>query len=400
MNPSSGLDRQAFEAFLANASAVQKSGLDAQSLSAIVEVQRFIAASEPNLDRALDLISDRSLKVAQASGVAIARLESNQLIYCAAKGSAVNEIGRRLPAVFSLCAQGEGKAEILRVEDAQTDSRIQAEICRQFGAASLLILPICHHHVIKGILQVHFSEPHSFLDREVRAYRLMAGMAADVLSGTLEHTKKEAPVALPQTADLIHQFTSQRQALTGMNKPSSLSVQIQSHPADLIFKVEEFARIAIASAKQWAQVATQFFAKNDWEWQMISAAVVLAIVLGFAHFHHPAPTTLDSTISAPSTPEKLPDIPISVSDHWKSFDRGPRDEMAPNAAFRKVRIGPNEVDYIAKDVTIRHFANSQARPQRNVKLVNIGDDVTVRYFSSESEVASQATPLSTTPTTK
>jgi hypothetical protein len=32
--------------------------------------------------------------------------------------------------------------------------------------------------------------------------------------------------------------------------------------------------------------------------------------------------------------------------------------------------------------------------------VNIGDDVTVRYFSSESEVASQATPLSTTPTTK
>jgi hypothetical protein len=400
MNPKSDLDRQAFEAFLSNASAVQKSGLDARSLAAIMEVQRFIAASEPNLDRALDFIAACSLKVSNGSGVAIARLESNQLIYCAAKGSAINEIGRRLPAVFSFSARSESKTEILRVENAQTDSRIQAEICRQFGAASLLILPIFHHHVITGILQVHFSEAHSFLDREVRAYRLMAGMAADVLSATLEHAKKEATVTLPGTADLIHQFTSQGQALTEMDTLSSQSLQIQSHPADLIFEVKELARIGMASAKQWAQLARQSFANRDWEWQMISAAVVLAIVLGFAHFRHPTPTTLDSTISAPSTPEKLPDNPISVSDHWKSFDHGARDEMAPNTAFRKVRIGPNEVDYIAEDVTIRHFANSQTRPQRNIKLVNIGDDVTVRYFSNESAVTSQAAPLSTVPTTR
>src|SRR5215469_1044537 len=196
MNPNSGLDRQAFEAFLANASAVQKSGLDARTLSAILEVQRFIAIAEPNIDRAFDLIADCSQRVSNASGVAIARLESNQLIYSAAKGTAVQEIGRRLPAVFSLCAQGEGKAEILRVDNAETDSRIQAEICRQFGAVSLLILPICHHQVIRGILQVHFGEAHSFLDAEVRAYRLMAGMAADAMSGIAEHAETEAPVSL------------------------------------------------------------------------------------------------------------------------------------------------------------------------------------------------------------
>src|SRR5215471_10207056 len=203
MNPNSGLDRQDFEAFLANAFAVQKSGLDAQSLSAVVEVQRCIASAEPNVDRALDLIADCSLRVSNASGVAIARLESNQLIYCAGKGSAVKEVGRRLPAVFSLCAQSEGKAEILRVENADTDSRIQAEICRQFGGASLLILPICHHHAIRGILQIHFGEAHSFLDREVRAYRLMAGLAADAISATNGHAEKPAPVAPAGTADVV-----------------------------------------------------------------------------------------------------------------------------------------------------------------------------------------------------
>ena len=55
---------------------------------------------------------------------------------------------------------------------------------------------------------------------------------------------------------------------------------------------------------------------------------------------------------------------------------------------------------LSNDVTIRHFTTAQTRPQRNVKLMNIGDDVTVRYFSGESAVTSQAAPFSTTPTTK
>ncbi len=399
MSLNSGVDRQAFEAFLANAFAVQKSGLDAQSLSALIEVQRFISTAEPSVDRALDLIASCSLKVSNADGIAIARLESNQLIYCAATGIAASGMGRRLPAVFSLCAQGEGKTEILRVENAQTDSRVQAEICRQFDAASLLILPICHHHVIAGVLQVHFSEPHSFLDREVRAYRLMAGLAADAMSGTVAHTQIEAPVASTGTADVIQRYISHDNLLSVDDRRSPQNIEAPAHP-DLALEFEKLAGLAVARAKQWAKVARQNFANHVWEWQTIGAAIVLAIVLGVAHFHHPAPTALGLTMSVPGAQEKLPDTPASVNDRWKRFGHGARDEMAPNPAFRKVRIGPNEVDYIAQDVTIRHFANSQTRPQGSVRLVNIGDDVTVRYFSSDSSAASQATPLSTNQTTK
>lgn len=397
MIPNSGLDRQAFEAFLANAFAVQKSGLDAQSLSAIVEVQRFIATAEPNTDRVLDLIADCSLRISNASGIAIARLESNQLIYSAARGSALNEIGRRLPAVFSLCAQGDGKTEILRVENAQTDSRIQAEICRQFGAASLLILPICHHHVIKGIIQVHFSEAHSFRDGEVRAYRLLAGLAADAISGTVERTQTEAHVTLAGTTDAIQRYISNTNAVSAPEMSSSQPIQAPAHPS-LILELRKLAGLLTPRAKQYAQATTEFLASHGWEWQTVSAAAVLAIALGIAHFHDPTPTTL-GLITAPSTAEKVADTPVSVNSH-KGFDRGPRDEMAPNAAFRRVRISPNEVDYIANDVTIRYFMNSQTRPQKNIKLVNIGDDVTVRYFSSDSTTASQANPLPTSHTAK
>src|SRR5215472_1391926 len=398
MSPNSRPDRQAFEAFLANAFAVQKSGLDAQSLSALAEVQRFISMAELNVDRALNLIASCSLKIANASGVAIARLESNQLTYCAATGSAAKETGRRLPAVFSLCAQSEGKTEILRVENAQTDPRIQAEICRQFDAASLLILPICDQQVIAGIFQVHFGEPHSFLDPEVRAYRLMAGLAADVISGTFEPTQAEAPIALTGTADVIQCYLSHGNALSANGGLSSQDMQASTGP-DRIPAVQELAGVAPAAAQQWVQRARRIFANHVWEWQTMSAAIVLTIILGIAHFHHPAPTALGLTISAPSTREKLPDPPASVNER-KRFDHAAKDGMAPNLRFRRVRIGPNEVDYIAQDVTVRHFTNSQPRPQRNVRLVNIGDDVTVRYFSSDSTAASQAIPLSTMPTTK
>ena len=185
--------------------------------------------------------------------------------------------------------------------------------------------------------------------------------------------------------------------MSANDKRSSPDLQT---PTDLIPELEKLARTASAAARKCALAARAFLAGHVWEWETASAAVLLAIALATAHFHRPAPVTLGSTISAPITSEKSPDSPVSTNDRWKRSNHEVTDEMAPSAAFRRVRIGPNEVDYIAADVTIKHFTNSPARPQKNVKLVNIGDDVTVRYFSSESAVASPATPFSTTQTTK
>lgn len=62
---------------------------------------------------------------------------------------------------------------------------------------------------------------------------------------------------------------------------------------------------------------------------------------------------------------------------------------APSPAFRRVRVGPNEVDYIAEDVTIRQFTPALSRPrtQTAYKEVHIGADVTIRYFASKPAAA-------------
>ena len=181
-NPS--FDRESFQELLANAFAVQESDIDRESLSAIVEVQRLIAKGELDADGTMHLIVDCARDVAHAGGIAVAVLEGNQLVYRAGSGVASSYVGRHAIASLVVSADTHASREILRVENAETDTRIEAAICRQFGGMALVMFLIYRDRVAVGLLQVIFTEPHAFQDREVRTYRLMAGLIEDAMSRT------------------------------------------------------------------------------------------------------------------------------------------------------------------------------------------------------------------------
>ena len=204
------VDLELFQTFLANAFAVQESGLDRRSLSAVIEIQRFIADGDFKLDAAMQMIVDRALGVAHASGVAICLLEPNrnELVYKAGSGNAAKDVGRRVPAVLSASSTPEMRREILRVENAASDTRIEAEICRQFGAMSVVMLPIYKGSVLVGVLQALFEHAHSFPEREIRAYRLMIGALEEAMLPSLQHAPKEAVVPV-ETVPASEAYSSQ-----------------------------------------------------------------------------------------------------------------------------------------------------------------------------------------------
>lgn len=151
---------------------------------------------------------------------------------------------------------------------------------------------------------------------------------------------------------------------------------------------------------KWASIAMQWRAYRppiDKLWQIgaaVTAAMSFALAIFLAHGHHPAPVVSRSALSAPSdTAGGTPLPPSSVSDKPKRSASGLKDTRAPSPAFRRVRIAPDEVDYIAEDVTIRNFTKSPAKHDARIKLkeVMIGQDVTVRYFARPSTV-SQTVP--------
>jgi hypothetical protein len=351
---------------------------------------------------ALDLIADRALKVCNASGIAIALLEANQLVYRAGSGIAATDVGRHVPAVLSGCTPSKAGVEILRVENAQADSRIEAEICRQFGATSLLILPI-YTPAVAGVLQVHFIEAHRFLDEEVRTYRLMAGLVEEAMSRNVQRSAKESAKEPLILVPAITQNRSQEQ-VSSLKDDSCVPVEVTpGRPSgEHVTTASTIFESTITESSifdKWASMAMQW--KAYWPpmgklWQIgsaVAAVMSFAMAILLVHGHHPVPTITGPALSAPSdTAGPIPQKPLSPTSPIDKSQRatdGLKDKIAPSPAFRRVRIGPDEVDYIAEDVTVRKFTSIPAGRQTRTKLkeVNIGQDVTVRYFARPSTLS-------------
>ncbi|MGA9507097.1 MAG: GAF domain-containing protein [Candidatus Sulfotelmatobacter sp.] len=387
---------------MANAFAVQQSEVDRESLSAVVEVQRLIAKGELDADGAMHLIVDCARDVANADGIAVAILEGTQLVYRAGSGVASSYVGRHAIASLVVSADTHASREILRVENAETDTRIEAAICRQFGAMSLIIFLIYQDRAAVGLLQVLFAEPHTFQDREVRAYRLMSGLIEDAISRNDQLEQSEsARASLPGSGlSAVAQITDRTQRLpsgaTPVQIPASKHAAYQAGATALALTRESQTR------RQPALLATMISQKQRIPWNArwnpalaaVAAVLILTcwIVFGGRRAMSPLrsaalpqsssteqPTPFQSAKSAPVSTTKIASSPAQLLSAPARLKQAAHSRIA----HRGVRVRKNEVDYVKGDVTIRYFTNKSAA-QRGVsehRVSYIGDDVTVRYFT-------------------
>lgn len=211
MSNHSSVDQETFQQLLANAFAVQESQINSQSLSAVMEVQRMLRNGDLDVDGAMDRLVECARNAANATGVAVALLKGGQLTYRAGTGSAATYVGRQVTASLTVSADTERRREILRVEDAQTDKRIEASVRRQFRARSLLILPIYQTRTLVGVLEVMFGEPHAFQDAEVLIYQLMARRIEASILQAAPLKRKQSPLLNSQSFwTQFHRFQIKR----------------------------------------------------------------------------------------------------------------------------------------------------------------------------------------------
>lgn len=402
MSAFSSLDREAFQQLLASAFAVQESQIDSQSLSAVMEVQRLVTRGELDVDGAMHHIVESARKVANATGVAIALLKGDRLVYRAGSGSAGSYVGRQVTASLTVPADTHRGRAILRVEDAQTDTRIEGAICREFGGYSLLILAIYRARALAGVLEVLFSEAHTFQEREVRTYELMARQIEAAIFQAARPEQKTNPIAQsPIIPKAVAQVADQGE--TFLNDSGSL-------PGPLLkqsIRGERGATWATAKELPIGNQPSRFAMKirhhaKDFKWprrqrNLALAAVSTTLILIWIAYiggrpvsplrssTRPTSTVVDQQLRskvADSQPAKtaaaVQPAPVSV-----------KAARPPRLTVRRVRIGSNEVDYVGEDVTVRYFTYPSAQPSRPTadrRVAYIGDDVTVRYFTPQPAV--------------
>ena len=404
MSSYSNLDRESFQQLLASAFAVQQSQMDSQSLSAIVEVQRLIAKGELDVDGAMRFIVDCARNVANATGVASCLLKEDQLVYQAGSGSAAPYVGRHMMATLSAPEHRKASSEILRVENAQTDARVEAAICRQFGAKALLILPIYHQRAVAGVLEVLFSEAHVFQDREVRTYRLMAGLIGEAMSHAAQLAQtKTSTMELPTTPHAIEQVAAQSEKFR--YDVGSLPSPANKHAIDQCRGAAMAGARKLPTPKQSAAPATMLLQEAErvpWHksWGIVTLAAivtVLALTCWIAYRgRQPAWPLGSSTLQRSTAIEQpVPFLPAKAASAKDTANLqiapAPVKEARVAGMFRRVRVGENEVDYVAEDVTVRYFTPKPATHRVRVgtnEVAYIGEDVTVRYFTPETRSSS------------
>jgi hypothetical protein len=332
-----------------------------QSLHAIVEVQRLIATDDLDLDGAVALIADRAREVADATGVAIGLLEGDELVYRAGSGSVTTYTGRHVKATLSVSAHNRARGEILRVENTETDARIEAAICRQFGAKALLIVPICYDRDVAGAVEILFGEAHAFKDHEVRTYQLMAGLIAEAKSHAAELARKQA-LATERAKAQPH--------------PAETTAAASAEGAELPFV--RWLAGAVAMVTQGTKAL--HLHQCRWKTAAVVTVLVMAVWIGYTH-RRPASSSV-STVSTSALPRSnaseqvsfaraklVPANSMSTPQTATALMRGKKTPARTTP--HRLRDWDDQVDYVAEDVTVRYFTlkPAVASPKKPIGIV-------------------------------
>jgi hypothetical protein len=134
--------------------------------------------AQRDLDAALQLLADRAQYITGASGAAIAlrRDGKNDMLCRASAGSNAPELGALLSTEFGLSGESVRTRQALRCDDAERDARVNREVCRQLGIASVVVMPVVNDDEVLGVFELFSGEANAFGARDVSAIERLSEM--------------------------------------------------------------------------------------------------------------------------------------------------------------------------------------------------------------------------------
>src|SRR5579859_496246 len=173
--------------------------------------------AQRDLDAALQLLADRAQYITGATGAAIAlrRSGKNDMLCRASTGSNAPELGALLSTEFGLSGESVRTRQPLRCDDAERDVRVNREVCRQLGIASVVVMPVVNDDEVLGVFELFSGRVNAFGERDLSAVQRLSEMvetavrlaqAAVKLPEQLRKTETVAaeapkPVASQETAE-------------------------------------------------------------------------------------------------------------------------------------------------------------------------------------------------------
>src|SRR5580700_3056866 len=153
-----------------------------------------------DLDAALQLLTDRAQYITGASGAAIAlrRDGKNDMLCRATTGSNAPELGALFSTEFGLSGESVRTRQPLRCDDAERDVRVNRDVCRQLGIASVVVMPVVNDDEVLGVFELFSGEPRAFDERDLSALLRLGEMVQTSLQHAVGANFLPAYTAVPE----------------------------------------------------------------------------------------------------------------------------------------------------------------------------------------------------------
>ena len=159
--------------------------------------------AQRDLDAALQLLADRAQYITGATGAAIAlRRDGRDDMLCRASvGSNAPELGALLSTEFGLSGESVRTRQLLRCDDAERDMRVNREVCRQMGIASVLVMPVVNDDQVLGVFELFSGKANAFGERDLTAVQRLSEMVETAVR--LAHVTETLPEHLSERESAI-----------------------------------------------------------------------------------------------------------------------------------------------------------------------------------------------------
>jgi len=167
--------------------------------------------AQRDLEAALQLLAERAQYITGASGAAIALLDDSEMICRASAGPSAPVLGAEVQMKSGLTGESVRTRQVLRCDNAETDSRVNRESCRALGIKSVMVVPLIREQEVIGVFELLADRANAFEERDVTALERLAEM---VKTG-LEHAEaaKRAQQEIAAKSDpVIAEQTEQKQS--------------------------------------------------------------------------------------------------------------------------------------------------------------------------------------------
>lgn len=158
-------------------------------LSELVTTQRDIAHGTLALDDLLLLACVRAQRITKADAGILGVLRDGQPVIAAASGSAAHMVGRPLDAFAALAVKS---AQVLRSDDAEIDSRVDAGAARETKTRAIAVVPLKRGDQVVGVLEVTSEKASAFGERDLDMLGILGGLITAALGNVGEVTLKPA----------------------------------------------------------------------------------------------------------------------------------------------------------------------------------------------------------------